>query len=248
MYQTFYEALISQKTRGPTGLTAWNGSDTAVRFAVYRNNVISSLIDALADNFPVLQAQVGEIYFRGMTAEFIRESPPVSPVLAYYGEELAAWIAAYPPLGDWPWLADLAKLEYAFIIALHAADNTVSEKIFSKPIEPLTEGLILDSSLQVINSFYAIYQIWCAHQQGESLSKINPYQSESVLLFRHKDDVLILPVDIAGAQFICSLIAGKTMMQSLEDALQYDSRFTPENTLVQLHHYKLLVAVRDDIC
>lgn len=49
----------------PGGLTSWNGSDPELRFAVCRNNVMVSLIDALADTFPVVQALVGEEFFFG---------------------------------------------------------------------------------------------------------------------------------------------------------------------------------------
>jgi hypothetical protein len=67
-------------------LIAWNGSDPARRFAVYRNNVVVSLIDALADTFPVTQELVGEDFFRAMAGVFVRHAPPTSALLAEYGE------------------------------------------------------------------------------------------------------------------------------------------------------------------
>ena len=52
---TFAAALLDPDLPAPAGLTTWNGSDPARRFRVYRNNVIISLIDALADSFEVTQ-------------------------------------------------------------------------------------------------------------------------------------------------------------------------------------------------
>lgn len=49
--QVFAQALLNPAQSCPPGLTTWNGSDPARRFAVYRNNVIVSLVDALADTF-----------------------------------------------------------------------------------------------------------------------------------------------------------------------------------------------------
>lgn len=49
--QAIAAALLDPAHPCPPGLTAWNGSDPAHRFAVYRNNVIVSLVDALADTF-----------------------------------------------------------------------------------------------------------------------------------------------------------------------------------------------------
>ncbi len=57
---TFAQALLNPDLPCPGGLTSWNGSDPAQRFAVYRNNVMVSLIDALADSYPGLQELVGE--------------------------------------------------------------------------------------------------------------------------------------------------------------------------------------------
>ena len=44
----FAAALLDPDLPPPDRLIAWNGSDPARRFAVYRNNVVVSLVDALA--------------------------------------------------------------------------------------------------------------------------------------------------------------------------------------------------------
>ena len=59
-------ALLDPGAACPPGLRSWNGSDPGARFAVHRNNVVVSLIDALADGFPVTQELVGEAFFRAM--------------------------------------------------------------------------------------------------------------------------------------------------------------------------------------
>ena len=64
-------ALLDPERPAPPGLRAWNGSDPARRFAVHRNNVVASLVSALADGFPVVQALVGEEFFRAMAAVFV---------------------------------------------------------------------------------------------------------------------------------------------------------------------------------
>ena len=69
----FADALLDPARPCPPGLRTWNGSDPARRLAVYRNNVVSSLIDALADTFPVVQRLVGTEFFRAMAGVF---APP----------------------------------------------------------------------------------------------------------------------------------------------------------------------------
>ncbi|MFA7290739.1 MAG: DNA-binding domain-containing protein, partial [Rhodocyclaceae bacterium] len=119
----FAAALLDPAQPAPAGLITWNGSDPAQRFGIYRNNVMVSLIEALADTFPVVQTLVGEEFFRAMAREFVRVSPPVSPVLAYYGDEFPAFVEHFPPAASLPYLADVARLEYARVLAFHAADS-----------------------------------------------------------------------------------------------------------------------------
>jgi len=56
----FAAALLNAQLPYPKGLCSRNGADPSRRFAVYRNNVQSSLINALADSYPVVLQLVGE--------------------------------------------------------------------------------------------------------------------------------------------------------------------------------------------
>lgn len=120
--QTFATALFDPAQPCPAGLTAWNGSDPARRFGVYRNNVIVSLVDALADTFAVTQELVGVQFFRAMAREFAGTNPPTSPLLAFYGDTFPDFIEHFPPATGLPYLADVARIEHLRVHAYHAAD------------------------------------------------------------------------------------------------------------------------------
>ena len=92
------------------------------RYAVYRNNVTVSLIDALAAVYPAVQRITGADFFRAMARFHIRETPPTSPLLFEYGRDFPDFIARYPHAEAMPWLADVARLERAWLDAYHAAD------------------------------------------------------------------------------------------------------------------------------
>lgn len=51
-HAAFADALIDPDLACPDGLFSRNGADPASRFAVYRNNVHSALINALATAYP----------------------------------------------------------------------------------------------------------------------------------------------------------------------------------------------------
>jgi len=181
----FATALLNG--RSPAGLTTWNASDPAHRFAIYRNNVVVSLIDALAANYPVTRELVGEEFFAAMARDFIVAHPPRSPILAVYGVDtpnFAASIADFPPAQSVPYLSDMARLEAARIVVYHAADDM-----------PL-----------VLRSRYAIASLWLAHQDRERLTTTDPFRTENALLVRRGDDVLIAAIEDADADRIASLL------------------------------------------
>ena len=88
----FAAALLDPQLPCPDGLCSANGADPASRFSVYRNNVQSSLINALADSYPVVQQLVGEDFFRAMAAVFVQQHPPETPLMSRYGEALPAFL------------------------------------------------------------------------------------------------------------------------------------------------------------
>src|SRR5712671_658781 len=119
---SFAEALLDADRPIPCGITAHNAAVSARRFAVYRNNVVAGLVKALKSRFAVVEKIVGEEFFAAMARVFMKEQPPRSPLLATYGDEFPTFIAAFEPVRELPYLADVARLETARTRAYHAAD------------------------------------------------------------------------------------------------------------------------------
>ena len=125
MFETsFAEALLNTAQPIPRGIIAHNAAIPARRFAVYRNNVVVGLRKALKSRFPAVEKITGEEFFAAMAQIFVTEQPPRSPLLATYGDEFPAFIAAFEPARELPYLADVARLEAARTRAYHAADAT----------------------------------------------------------------------------------------------------------------------------
>jgi len=177
MHAAFAEALLARDFDCPPGLRTWNGSDPGTRFAVYRNNLIVSLVDALADTYPVVQEMVGVEFFRAMAREFVRVQPPASPVLAHYGAGFAEFIEDFPPAADLPYLPDLARLELMRVEVYHAADDT--------------------PALRLLHSRHAVASLWAAHQADDvdaALALVDPAVAEIALVLRSGLDVLVLRI------------------------------------------------------
>lgn len=139
MQHTWAEALLNPSQAAPQGLRTWNRSDPAKHLAVQRNNVMISLVDALAHTFPVTLQLVGEEFFRAMAQVFVLAHPPRTRVLAHHGQALPSFIAQFPPAAGLPYLADVAQLEWQRLQALHAADASASPsrviKAASRPLQ-----------------------------------------------------------------------------------------------------------------
>jgi hypothetical protein len=75
------------------------------RFAVYRNNVVVSLTEALRAGFPVVETLVGPRFFAAMAVAFLRQHPPKGRLVMLYGDALPQFIADFPPSPPIPiWL------------------------------------------------------------------------------------------------------------------------------------------------
>ena len=212
----FAGALLDPERPPPTDLTTWNGSDPATRLAIYRNNVMVSLLGVLADTFPVTRELVGEAFFRAMGQCFVRAQPPQSPVMAEYGAGFADFIAAFAPARTLPYLPDVARLEWLRLTALHAADAE------PMPAECLATLLAdqpdldawhvrLHPAFAVLRSDHAAVSIWAAHQGVGSLAEIDPSAGESAWVTRPELEVDVIPVDTATGELAARLLAGDSL-------------------------------------
>lgn len=245
-YQTaFAQALLNPELPCPSGLTTCNGSDPATRFAVYRNNVTVSLIDALADTFPVVQALVGEDFFRAMARVFVQAQPPRSRLMACYGDQFADFVNGFAPASSVPYLADVARLEMARVQAYHAADvppidTGTLHLALARPEQLMLLTLVLHPSVQVLASPYAIYSLWAAHQGALCISSVDPDLPQAVLVFRNELDVDTLELDAATAQFVTGLQAGASLLEATGAASTMDPEFDLTHTLGRLLRWQLI--------
>jgi hypothetical protein len=241
----FAHALLNAELPCPTGLSTWNGSDPMLRFAVYRNNVMVSLIDALADTYPVVQTLVGEEFFRAMAREFAQNNPPRSAVMAYYGRDFADFVAAFPPAASVPYLADVARLEMARVMAYHAADVAtidpqVLQAALADPEQLMSLRLGLHPSVHVIESSFAIFSVWAAHQGTVDALTVDPDVAQTVLVYREGLDVDSMELAAGAGTFVSTLLSGQTLADAVQAANSLDPEFDLTNALTLLLRLQLI--------
>lgn len=241
--QIFSAALLDPQQPCPPGLCSRNGADPASRFAVYRNNVQSSLINALADSYPVVRQLVGDAFFRAMAAVHVRQTPPCSPILNEYGRDFGAFIQGFAPAASVPYLADIARLERLRIDAYHAADATLlsPEQIGRHLADPESLGRLtvaLHPGVAVLASAHPIVSIWQAHQGAGQLEQIDPNQCEAALVLRQHWQVEVFRIDEATRVLVQSLLDGQPLEPAMACAYATHPGFDPGQALGLLirHH------------
>lgn len=233
----FNAALLAPQAACPSELFA--GDAAASRFAVYRNNVFSSLTAALSDSYPVVEQLVGSAFFQAMARVFIEHSPPRSPVLVNYGQDFADFIDRFEPAASLPYLGDVARLERLRVEAYHAADCRVISAqalgaYLQQPEQLMQLRMKLRPGLAVLTSKHPVYSLWTAHQGIGDLASIHLAQAEQLLVLRDGLEVLLLPLPPASAVFIQALQRGEGFADAVVAALPLAPEFDAGPSLALL--------------
>lgn len=134
---------------------------------IYRNNVYASLTDALVAVYPVIARLVGEDCFRGCGYHYLRNAPPTSGNLHDFGEHFPEFLSSFEPVRELTYLPDVARLEWAWHRAFHAADAAEFALEALSQVAPEKYGALrfaLHPSAQLMASDYPVLRIWQTNQ------------------------------------------------------------------------------------
>jgi hypothetical protein len=208
----FIGAALNPDLPAPRGLVGPDGMSSPKRFAVYRNNILVSLKDALATGFPATAALVGPDFFSALSDIYIRGNPPRSPILALFGENLAEFIAGFPPAQSLPYLADVARLEYALRFSYHAKnapaiapERLQDPRLFSAKVR-------LAPAVQLVSSSYPVLEIHAAATGGPAPKS----GAQDVLITRPDFDPIPTSFPPDTLQVIEAIMAQNTLSEAIE--------------------------------
>ncbi|WP_296714884.1 DNA-binding domain-containing protein [Rhodoblastus sp.] len=224
----FSATLLKPGREAPTLICGPAGKAAAKRFAVYRNNVTVSLIDALAAVYPAVQRITGGEFFRAMARFHVRETPPSSPLLFEYGRDFPAFIAHYPYAGAMPWLADVARVERAWLDAYHAADTAPlgASDLARAPSERLPVLVFSPHpTTRLLRSSYAAVTIFAANRTDGPIEEIDASEAEDALITRPDSEVVVRRLAPGQFEFLSALMAGQELGKATEAAIGAHSDF-----------------------
>lgn len=230
----FAAALRDPAAPLPAGLVVPPGVRASERFAVHRNNVHASLIDALAERHPVTQALVGPEFFRAMARCFVLAQRPPDACLLHYGAGFPQFIATFAPARDLPYLHDVAALEGAWLETWSAPEAPVVELgVFAHgtPEAVAGAGLRAHPATRLLRSQWPAGSIWQCHQLPDPDLGGITWQPESVLLTRPHAHIRLTLLPPGSAAMATALLAGACIEEACGRALHAQPDLDPGTAL-----------------
>lgn len=235
-HEEFLSAFHGALTGGTpaTGMLICPAGEAERRFAVYRNNMVHSLTQALAARFPVICRLVGGEFFNSLARLYIHSNGPNTPILAEWGAEFAPFLSGFPPLASYPYMADVARIEYARGRAFHAADSVAADPAWLSGLDPLSARLGIHSSVSVLHLQHPAVSIW-ARNQPEGGSVTLSEEPEIALILRDRSyAVPVCAIRPGDAALIEALQHGECLGEAALRALAAQPDHDPSGILVHL--------------
>jgi len=219
----FAAALDDPATRGDL-LAQCRGDEglASRRFDIYRGNLRASWEKALAAAYPVVQRYVGAEFFFAMSGLYGDRFPSRCGDLNRFGGNLPSFLEGFSALADHPWLADLARLEWAVHGSHYAADAAaLAADAVATMREDALDRLAVDlhPACALIRSSWDISALWRWHQAPEP----GPWTDDirrpvTALVFRPRWKVGVRALDPGEAAGLAGVAAGMGLGDALHAA------------------------------
>ncbi|WP_291845114.1 DNA-binding domain-containing protein [Maricaulis sp.] len=203
----------------------------AARLAIYQNNVASASIEALRAAFPVVNMLTGDRFFSPMAKAYWQSRPPRARSLTFYGDGFADLVARYEPAQSLPYLADIARLDWAALEAHHAAEapaccpNTVAA-MAPERVPGLAPGL--QASVRLLRLDWPVLGVWQNHRAHapHAPTRIAPGRTD-VIVYRPQNEVLARRLSRSEAGFLRRLGEGQSLGEASIQTAASDPGFDP---------------------
>lgn len=231
-------AAVSDPARPvPEGLFGPDGAADARRFQVYRNTVASTLAEALAATFPTVFRLLGEEFFAAAAGAYVAAEKPASPLLFRYGATFPEFLGRFESLAAYPYVPDVARLDFAWLAAYHAADAApmAGEELARIDPERLAHTrLALHPATRIVTSRYPLATIWSGNRGDGPVPDRLPAAAEDVLVSRPEIAVSVHELPAGGAAFAQALGDGLPLGAAAEVAATANGDFDLGATLALL--------------
>jgi hypothetical protein len=197
----------------------------------YQSNGHALAERALLAAYPVLARMLGDESFAALARALWHATPPQRGDVAQWGDTLADFVAASPQLADDPYLADVARVEWALHSAASAADAEAQPATLallgSHDLDALQ--LQLAPGMALLRSPWPVVSLVRAHADDgvtlpQAATLLRAGQAEDALVWRQGYRPQVRQAQPGEADFVAALLQGCSLGAALDGASQLDSQ------------------------
>lgn len=248
LQREFMAALYDPGAPGPLAAIDGNGLTAAGRLSLYRSGCSESQTAALRVTYPAVRALVGDAFFDQTAHGYRRSHPSRSGNLQAFGARLGDYLGTLDACGAYPYLPDVARLEWSRQQAVLAADAVPIDgdslrariRATAAPVR-----LSLHPSLRLVTSLYPVLRIW-RFALHPSRGGLTLGDGESVVIWREDGEVAMGSVDRATFVCVVALQRGESIDAARAAAVAVDRRFNLCQCVGTLIEHGLIVGCKID--
>ena len=159
---------------------------------------------------------VGPDFFNALAEEYATRFPPVSPLLAQYGNGFADFLENFEPVRQVPYLPDMARLEWARSVA---QSKIVLPSDLISTEDDILQALHLPvkhtPGATLLKSPYPIGTIWTHHQQ-EKPDPVPHWDGETIAVWSANRELHQVIISDQEQKSLCALTEGTPFINYLQ--------------------------------
>jgi hypothetical protein len=205
------------------------GAQTSRGLMAYQANGHALAARSLVAAYPVIQQMLGQGNFAAMARDLWHRHPPTLGDLAHWGDALPGFLAQSESLADVPYLADVARLEWALHRAATAADAAADPASFARlgAEDPACLTLTLSSGAALVSSAFPVASLMLAHRRAQpslaqAAQRLREGVAECGLVWRQALKPRVALVTPVEGSLVSQLLQGHDLAAALDTALATD--------------------------
>jgi hypothetical protein len=206
--------------RGDAFLNPQGGVRGEERLQVYASGYVARIREGLAEAYEAVRWALGEEGFRRLAREYAVRFPSGNYNLSLVGRRLPEFLEKSPWKEEFPFLSDLARLEWQMVESFHAFDGPPLDpsRLAEIPEDEWEKArLVFQPSVGLVASHWPILDLWKARKMppGE-MKKEWGAQPQRVLVSRRGVQVWCELLDANQYRLLQGLISGESLGAACE--------------------------------
>jgi hypothetical protein len=247
-----FQRLLYRRITSPDALTVAPGDDGASssggievpvlgderlsaleRIDIYADAYFYRLLDCLNEEFLATLAVVGPDNFAALARDYLLHYPPSEPSIIHAGRYLATFLRNHRLVHQWPFIAELARLERAILDVFHARDAPALgvEALRTLPSHQWPElKLRAHPAVEIVHSEWRVADVLSAVESGHAWSEPE-HQRGTVIVWRQDAQVCYRDLQEVEARALALVSEGATFAAICE-AIAADPDQPDRTTLI----------------